>query len=533
MSSSAKSDLLRQLRDLGFLPQDARMDRGAIKAEKEALAATTTPYGPLLRAHAFKLTDGIEDFPVQNPLAMLHVALGESPRFSNYVRDALVVHGLPSHGNPWGLVLYFDEVTCGNPLTIGNKRKIQGVYWSIYELGPQALSDETAWFELACFQDVEVLDFEGKMSHVVEQALLCFFDDTGHDLRTGLLYDLLQHGPFTLFMDLDILIADIKALVEMVSSNGVQSTLPCLSCDHVISYAAKRKPELAHNDRFVTLACLDPSKFGKRTSVGIRALLQQLADSHAQVQAGTMTNDDFDDKVKYNGYKHIPNNVILNDRLNIDIVRSLLYDWMHLMFQTGNWNREFWRVLKLCERAGIPAYYECGDYLQTWTWPRAHTQIRHSFGTRIFIKAHYDSCSKKDAGYFKCMASEGLSLYAICAKFFGEVALPMASASGNTHLENAIHCYLKLCDFIDQLARTKCGHYVSPDALRGKAETWATALFNTYGAAMFWPKTHKTWAHLWEQLLRRKGHEYEAAFLMDCWPLDYTYMLSKISYTWL
>ena len=74
---------------------------------------------------------------------------------------------------------------------------------------------------------------------------------------------------------------------------------------------------------------------------------------------------------------------------------------------------------------------------------------------------------------------------------------------------------------------------MSPVTLRGKADTWATSLLNTYGAAMFWPKTQKTWAYLWEQLLRRKGHEYEAAFLMDCWPLDYTYMLSKISYTWL
>ena len=72
------------------------------------------------------------------------------------------------------------------------------------------MSDEAAWFELACFQDVEVLDSEGKMPHVVDQALLCFFDVAVQDLRMGLLYDLLHHGPFTLFMGLDILIADIE-----------------------------------------------------------------------------------------------------------------------------------------------------------------------------------------------------------------------------------------------------------------------------------------------------------------------------------
>ena len=102
---------------------------------------------------------------------MLHVALGKSPRFSNYVRDALIFHGLQAYGNPWGLVLYFDGGTCGNPLTIGNKCKIQGAYWIIYELGSQALSDEAAWFELACFQGVDVLYLERKMPHVVDQAL--------------------------------------------------------------------------------------------------------------------------------------------------------------------------------------------------------------------------------------------------------------------------------------------------------------------------------------------------------------------------
>lgn len=221
----------------------------------------------------------------------------------------------------------------------------------------------------------------------------------------------------------------------------MQSTLPCLSCDHVISYAAKRKPELTHDDRFVTLACIDPSKFGKCTNVDIKAMLQQLADSHAQAQAGTMATQDVDDKAKFNGYKHLPNSVILSDRLNIDIVHSLLYVWMRLVFQARNSNLECWRALRLCERAGIPAYYGCGDYLQTWTWPLAHTQIRHSFGARICMKAHYDSRGKKNVGYFKCMASEGLALYAVCAKFFGEVALPMAIANGSQALIDAIHCY--------------------------------------------------------------------------------------------
>jgi hypothetical protein len=528
MSSSAKSKLLTQLKGLGLLPDDLLTSRQAIKAEKEALSSTRTPFGPLLVTREFSLidTDDLAKFPIQNPLAMLHVALGTSPRFSKYARDAVAVHGLPTYNDPWGLVLYFDEVTCGNPLTLGAKRKIQGIYWSIYELGPQALSDETAWFELACFQDSKVSGFEGKMSHNVEQALMCFFDDAGHDLRTGLRFDMLHHGTFCLFMSMEIMIADIKALVEVVASNGPTSTLPCLSCDHVVSYAAKRKPELATNGDFVTLACRDHAKYGKRSNASIKAMLQQLADAHARVQAGTMTQAAFADKQKWNGYKHIPNNVILNQRLNIDVVHSLVYDWMHLMFQTGNWNREFWRLLKLCVRAGIPAYTECGEYMRTWMWPLSCSKIRGSFGTRIFTQQHFDSCNSKDAGYFKCGASEGLSMYAIGAKFFGDVVLPVARACGNTLIMSAIHSYLKLCDVIDQLARNHYGLYVSPVVLQEKATAWANSLFDTYGQTMFWPKTHKTFAHLADQLQRRKGHAYKAAHLPSCWAQDDTYVIN-------
>ena len=57
------------------------------------------------------------DFPVQNPLAILFVAMSGSERYANYVRKAIAVHGLPSRSGPWSFVLYVDDVTCGNPIS--------------------------------------------------------------------------------------------------------------------------------------------------------------------------------------------------------------------------------------------------------------------------------------------------------------------------------------------------------------------------------------------------------------------------------
>jgi hypothetical protein len=117
-------------------------------------------------------------------------------------------------------------------------------------------------------------------------------------------------------------------------------------------------------------------------------------------------------------------------------------------------------------------------------------------------------------------------MYAIGAKFFGDVVLPVARACGNTLIMSAIHSYLKLCDVIDQLARNHYGLYVSPVVLQEKATAWANSLFDTYGQTMFWPKTHKTFAHLADQLQRRKGHAYKAAHLPSCWAQDDTYVIN-------
>ena len=96
-----------------------------------------------------------------------------SPRFATYVRDALEVHGSPSMATPWSVVVYIDEVACGNAMAVRDnaKRKVQGLYWSLYQLGPRALADESSWFELASFRTSETSGFIGGVSHLLDVCL--------------------------------------------------------------------------------------------------------------------------------------------------------------------------------------------------------------------------------------------------------------------------------------------------------------------------------------------------------------------------
>lgn len=377
MTMNAKSELLTELKALGFIPEDLKTSARSIKREKEELAATMTPFGPLMQERDFFVGGETERFPVQNPLAMLYEAMRTSERYSKYVREGIVVHGVPSNNNPWSLVVYFDEVACGNPLGLGHKRKIQGVYWSVYQLGMRALSDESCWFEIVAFQNREVKDFDGSMSQVVEQVLLCFFDSNTHDLRTGLVFDLKGHGMFMLVAILEMLIADIKALVEAICSNGVTGVLPCFLCERVVSYKAKERPALKDNDSFVTLACFDPTKWGKRDDANIKKVLQDL-----DVAYHTLGNDELKRKQTLTGYKYCKRNFLLNHSLAIKAAFVLVFDWMHLFFQTGNWNREVWALFKMAIRANLPSYFECAVYIKAWIFPGA------GLG-EIFTKEHY------------------------------------------------------------------------------------------------------------------------------------------------
>jgi hypothetical protein len=160
---------------------------------------------------------------------MLYIAMTESDRFSLYMRETIRRRGEPSLDKPWSIALYADEVTCGNPLAVkaDNRRKAMGVYWTVFQLGAQALSDESCWFELVAFRTKITSTFIGSISHLLDVCLSCFFDPEGHDIRMGLDMPLKSHGRINMVLGLEMLIADIMALVPAIGAMGVHAVVPC------------------------------------------------------------------------------------------------------------------------------------------------------------------------------------------------------------------------------------------------------------------------------------------------------------------
>lgn len=519
ISRRAKAELLGNLKRLGWVPEDVATSRDTIRREHEKIAHTATPHhGPFLIRKTFMTQNGLESFPVQNPCAMLYHALATSDAFAWYFTNALQQHGHPSATKPWELVLYFDEITCGAPLAMGSHRKIQGVYWSLYELGPEALSDHCCWFEVVAFQNDKVKEFMGAMSHCVEVVLDTFFvERDGLNLGVGVQYNIRDKQTVTLTLALGIIIADVKALIETSGANGVNAVLPCFLCERVLSWSAKARAALINNDTFQTLSCLDHDKFGKRRLHGepgspssgesIIGVLQRL---------DTCPDAELKAKQTLTGFKRLPRNFAIHGRAIVDPVQHFFLDFMHLEFQTGNWNRVTFKTLKLAKQLGLPAYDECGIYCRAWSFP-AGTAPSWSM---VFSPSHYESCNNKDAQYFKCQASDGLGLYPLICRFLSVIVLPQARAQGLQHMEDAIRCVLCHTDVIDCLVASKHGAYCSSTTLRWYIQEWGQALTIAWGDDLWYPKTHLLYAHFADQLERLEKRHGNKAYIPACWAMD-------------
>ena len=133
----------------GNLPACSRKD---IRIGRDADVSTDTPYGKLHTTIDAPQVDSSEPplkIEIQNPFAMLWYAVTVSAAFNSMIGAAL--QRIPcTFEHPWRLLIYNDEISPGNQLAFKNARKLQGIYWTILELGIAALSNEDCWFE-ACF----------------------------------------------------------------------------------------------------------------------------------------------------------------------------------------------------------------------------------------------------------------------------------------------------------------------------------------------------------------------------------------------
>ena len=211
------------------------------------------------------------------------------------------------------------------------------------------------------------------------------------------------------------------------------------------------------------------------------------------------------------GYKHIENNFLLAVPRPIKL---LCLDWMHLFFQSGNFNRELFRILRKATTRAFHAYRAMTQYVSAYHYPAAI-----ALRPNLLCDAHWEACKDGDAQVFKCSASEGLTLYAVLCKFFEGIVLPHFNGSADHALLVAmVKSYSLLCDVVDLLQLCKFGVKVSPDLLEKKIDAWALAHRAAYGTDCWFLKNHLT-MHL-ADIVREREADDEETSIFACWLLD-------------
>ena len=255
---------------------------------------------------------------------------------------------------------------------------------------------------------------------------------------------------------------------------------------------------------------MDQQLWGKHTDASLLKLLNEL-----EVAKSTLPTEDLKKKITLSGYKPLQGNFLLNANTIQKPIKVIQCDWMHLFFQTGNWNREVFRILFAATTRTYNAYDAMAAYVGKFSFPHGCDFKRNN---NLLCDAHWESCKKAEV--FKTTASDGLTLYAILCKYFDDVLLQRHDGTALfASIRAKVTSYGHMCGVIDLLQLSKHGRQVAPELLEEVIETWIQSHVAAYGTSLFYLKTHLT-RHLPDQLRARLEKNPDDAMLMACWTLD-------------
>lgn len=235
--------------------------RSSLKRSREQALDVNNLYGSLLRRMTISYEDdasvGLE-FSYVDPISMLSHAVLNCKAFGDLFMSCHDSNP-SSPDDKWDLILYSDEVTLGDPLSSMTKsRKVQAIYWSIKQLGPEALSCDTSWFFLTCIRSQSIIPIGG-LSVLTSRLIDTFFEE-GTDVRTGI-----KLRNSLVFLDLGVIVQDYDAVKHMFKSKGAAGLIVCIKCQNCID----RKRTDLHSDYLVSSAELDITKFHKHDANSI------------------------------------------------------------------------------------------------------------------------------------------------------------------------------------------------------------------------------------------------------------------------
>ena len=430
VTQAALSEVLQAVRRADALPDG--ISPSALKRARQAAMAATTPYGNMVKSWRLEGSQGeVIAVDYLDPAAMLWHSLQSSQKLQTFFQS--VARQNPCDlARPWSICIYSDEVTPGNQLKPHNYRKLQTFYWSIRELGPDALSNEDGWWLLTTVRSSTVGMLKDGLAQVAKHAILAFFQ-AASDFSTGLLMPLGANDKLVLVAQLGLVIADESALKQMYENKGASGKVPCLLCRNVV---LQRYAPTAMDETLTLHTCTDPSRFMLHT----KETLFQTVD-HLATQSARLNKREMAELEKNCGFNHAPAGPLLSPavRQHLDPVKCTSFDWMHNYLVGGLFHQEVNLLLEHLQASGLKQE-DIHKEFQLYNWP-AWLSGKTSLN-KIFEK------KKGSDADWKSSAGEALGAYPalrhILKEWLVQGQLKQAAAK-------AVQCFMLLCHCLDLL----------------------------------------------------------------------------------
>ena len=437
---------------------------------RKTVCATRTPYGSLVESEAVVGKNGAEiKVSFQNPLAMLYYLAANSDDYCEVLEAALQAHP-PSPSRPWRVVLYQDGIDPSDGLAKHHTRKACAFYWSFLEYGISALSHEEMWCTPTVARSTVVNQMPGVHVQLAAMVVRRFFDPDGHDIRrAGVTLRLKSGVCTTIFAEWGVLVADEPAIKEVLSCKGHAGTKPCVLCMNVVLH----RSGLHASEYAVSIADANFERVKLHDGTTLRRAVEKL---HSYRHATPpLPQARYDLLESLYGFTYNPHQLILNERLRLDAVSIVMFDWAHCLVADGIADVEMGICMKTMHRASTN-YVECGLYVGQWVWPRHACNVSELFATHTIR----NNLRKEN---FTCTASEFLTVAPVLARYFQYVGLPRGEQLP------CIKSMLAALWVVELLQAVKRG-FVTPVLLRAAIETHFGCFLAAYGEDMVRPKHH-------------------------------------------
>ena len=368
VSASALSAILDEVAERGIPERRSRRD---IAMARNEMVECETPYGQLFMYVPVVRDGAAWNMLVINPIALIWKSFHEGGGITDHMTSCLAKKP-SSPEDPWGLIVYADEVIPGNSLSFDNRRKLWAFYFSFCEFGALALQREASWFDILCHRSSEIAALDAGVSQAFGAVLKLFFGALPTDLSTsGVLLNHPDGRSFRLFVKLKMVLQDGGAHKSIWHMKGDAGSKMCMLCRNLMSV----KSDLVASDgtKLLTCSLVFEKSLDFATSDDIFGSVKRLA-----ALKGTMSAADFQLHQQAFGYRHEPRGILLDEQLrpHLDPANQFVHVWMHCMVVNGVFGTLVYLALEALHNSNVPIWPALCEYVGMWFFLSVIDQVQ-------------------------------------------------------------------------------------------------------------------------------------------------------------